>query len=101
MRILLVILVAASVLLNIFTHVISVVKYYGEGMSPCLEAGQILLISKSKDVSHGDIIAFYYNNKILVRRVIAMGGDVVEMDREGRVTLNGNVLEEPYVEKNV
>ncbi len=99
LRIFLVILITASVLLNIFTHVIPVVKYYGDGMSPCLEAGQILLLSKSKNISRGDIVAFYYNNKILVRRVIARGGDVLEIDRSGKVTLNGDLLDEPYVNK--
>lgn len=45
----------------------------------------------------GDIIAFYYNNKILVKRVIGMPGEWVDMDENGNVTIDGEPLEEPYL----
>ena len=99
LKILITIAVAASILLNLFTHVIPIVKYYGDGMLPSLEAGQILLLTKTQNVDRGDVIAFYYNNKILVRRVIGVGGDKISLDRSGALTLNGDAVEEPYVEK--
>lgn len=68
-------------------------------MSPSLEAGQILLLSKTQKVDRGDVIAFYYNNKILVRRVIGIGGDTISLDRTGALTINGDAYDEPYVEK--
>lgn len=88
---------AAVVLLNLFTHVFSVVQYYGDSMAPALEDRQYLLVRKTNQVEQGDMVAFYYNNKILVRRVIAGGGVSVQMDEQGIVSLDGAVLEEDYV----
>lgn len=92
------VVLTASLLLNLFTFVMSVVKYYGTSMSPTLNDGQILIVNKMADIKEGDIIAFYYNNKVLVRRVIATGNSQVSIDVMGRVAVNGEVLEEPYVE---
>ncbi len=49
------------------------------------------------DCESGDIIAFYYNNTILIKRVIGLPGDWIDLDEEGTVFLNGEELEEPYV----
>ena len=89
-------LIVIVVLLNLFSHVFSVVQYYGDGMEPALEDRQILLIRKTDKVKQGDIVACYFNNKILVRRVICTGGTVSISD-SGIVTVNGTVLDEPYV----
>ena len=85
------------VLLNLFTHIFSVVQYYGDGMEPSLQDRQILLIRKTDEAQPGDIIAFYYNNKVLVRRVICTGGSVIEIDDAGLVVVDQTPLEEPYV----
>ncbi len=101
-RIVIIAVVATSLLLNLFTHVIPVVKYYGNAMSPGLSSGQILLVGKTQDVKQGDIIAFYYNNKVLVRRVVATGGQQVNIDIFGNVAVDGKSLDEPYVsEKSI
>lgn len=95
----LIVCVALSVvvLLNVFTHVFSVVQYYGSGMEPELQNRQVLLVLRTDQVEQGDIAAFYYNNKVLVRRVIAGGGTSLEMDENGRVKVDGMPLQEPYV----
>lgn len=90
-------IVAFVILLNLFTHIFSVVQYYGDGMEPSLQDRQILLIRKTDEAQPGDIIAFYYNNKVLVRRVICTGGSVIEVDNAGLVVVDGKPLEEPYV----
>lgn len=74
-----------------------VLKTYGSSMTPTLEEGEIVVVLKSSDAEPGDVIAFYYNNKIFVKRVIALGGSVVDIDAEGRVTVDGTLLTEPYV----
>jgi signal peptidase I len=74
-----------------------VLQIYGTSMTPTLEDGEIVILNKGAKTSTGDIVAFYYNNKILVKRVIANAGDWVEIDEEGTVSVNGQVLEEPYV----
>ena len=66
-------------------------------MTPTLQDGDIVLTVKTSKFETGDVIAFYYNNKILVKRVIATSGDWVSMDEDGDVTINGNLLNEPYV----
>ena len=97
LRVVLIIVVLVSLLLNLFTFITPVVKYYGEGMSDTLSDGQILIVSKLSRIESGDIIAFYYNNKVLVRRVIATGSQQVEIDAFGSVSVNGNELDESYV----
>ena len=90
----------AVLLLNLFTHVFQIVRYNGTGMEPGLKGGQTLVIQKTKKVTQGDVIAFYYNNQILIRRVICTGGNQIEIDAHGVVSINGEPLQEPYL-KNV
>ena len=97
-KILLTITIIVSLLINLFTFVMPIVKYYGVSMSPTLDDGQILVVSKLSEIKSGDVIAFYYNNKILVRRVIATGNQQVSVDVFGTVTVNGNELKETYVQ---
>ena len=98
LKIVLAVIITASLLLNLFTFVTPVVKYYGNSMSQTLVGGQILIVNKMAKVKSGDIIAFYYNNKVIVRRVIATGNSQVSIDIFGTVSVNGKTLEEPYVE---
>ena len=90
-------LVAAAVTVLIATLWLPVLRIYGSSMSPTMQDGDILLTVKTASFRRGDIIAFYYNNKILVKRVIAMEGDSVEIDPQGTVFLNGVPQEEPYL----
>lgn len=74
-----------------------VLRIYGSSMTPTLEGGDIVVSVKDDDFSPGDVICFYYNNKILVKRVIALPGDWVNITEEGAVYVNGELLEEPYL----
>lgn len=93
----LIVVLIASILLNIFTYIFSIARHYGSSMEPALSDNQYLLIFKTADVDNGDVIAFYYNNKVLVRRVAATAGEQVNIDIFGNVSVNGNELDEPYV----
>jgi len=97
-KIIAIIILAVSLLLNLFTLVMPVVKYYGTSMSPTLEDGQILIVSKLSEIESGDVIAFYFNNKVLVRRVAAVGNEQITVDVFGTVKVNGKEMEEPYIE---
>lgn len=66
-------------------------------MSPTLKEGDIVVANKSKKIKRGDAIAFYYNNRILTKRVVALGGEWINIDEKGNVYINGNLLEEDYV----
>lgn len=74
-----------------------VLRIYGASMSPTLENGNIVISVKENDFQPGDVIAFYYNNKILVKRVVAGPGDWVNIDDEGTVYINDKKLDEPYL----
>ena len=74
-----------------------VLEIYGSSMVPTLEDGQIVLSLKTGKLEPGQIVAFYYNNKILVKRVIGQSGDWINIDTDGNVYRNGEKLAEPYV----
>ncbi len=86
---------AASVL--VATLFLPVLQIYGSSMTPTLTDGDIVVSLKASEFEQGDIIAFYYNNKILVKRVIATESEWVSMDEEGSVYVDGKLLDEPYV----
>ncbi len=65
-------------------------------MTPTLETGQIVIAQNSKEFEVGDLLAFYYNNKVLVKRVIGSPGDWVNIDEDGKVSVNGVELVEDY-----
>ena len=98
LKVVIVLVVTLTVLLNIFTHVFAVVQYFGNGMEPSLKNGQTLVMRRTEKVKEGDIVAFYYNNQLLVRRVICEGGKQISIGKDGSVEINNEPLEEPYVE---
>lgn len=73
-----------------------VLRIYGSSMSPTLSEGSIVVSLKGSHFKTGDVIAFYYNNKILVKRVIASAGDTVNIDKDGNVYVNEVLMDEPY-----
>lgn len=90
-------LITAMLLLLLFTQVISVVRYHGQGMEPYISSGETLVLLRTRRAEQGDVIAFYYNNQLLVRRIIAEGGQQISIAEDGVVSVNGTALEEPYI----
>lgn len=90
-------IVAAAVAILLVTLWMPVLRVYGSSMTATLEDGDIVVLTKSHNFKTGDIIAFYYNNKILIKRVIAKSGDWVDISEDGTVSVNGEELEEPYI----
>lgn len=74
-----------------------VLEIYGSSMTPTLYEGEYVVSIKSKDFKRGDIVAFYYGNKLLVKRYIAGPGSWVDILDDGTVLVDGMELEEPYV----
>ena len=74
-----------------------VLRIYGSSMNPTLSEGNIVVSLKGSSFKTGDVIAFYYNNKVLVKRVIATTGDWVDIDEEGNVYVNNVQIDEPYL----
>ena len=92
-------IVVAAVAALVATLVLPVLQIAGTSMEPALRDGDIVLLVKKKEMETGDLCAFYYSNKILVKRVIATPGDYIWIEPDGTVFLNGEPLEEPYVTK--
>ena len=89
--------VVAAFAILVATLWMPVLQIYGSSMAPTLEEGQIVVSLKGSDFEQGDLVAFYIGNKLLVKRVIAGPADVVDITQDGTVSVNGQVLEEPYV----
>lgn len=91
----LVVVAAAAVLVAVL--VMPVFRIYGSSMNPTLTEGDIVAAVKGTDLEQGDLVVFYYENKILVKRYIAGPGQWVDMDADGNVYVDGQLLEEPYL----
>ena len=76
---------------------LSVMKVQGSSMSPTLQSGDIVVALKGTKPEKGDLSAFYFNDKLLVKRVIAEAGDEVSILPNGTVSINGATLSENYV----
>ena len=76
-----------------------VLKIYGSSMTPTLTNGELVVSIKRGDFKCGDIIAFYYGNKLLVKRCIAGPGDWVTINESGDVQINGRTIDEPYIKE--
>lgn len=87
----------AAIAILVATLWMPVLQIYGSSMSPTLTNGNIVLSVKKNELQTGDVIAFYYNNKILVKRVIAGPGDWVNINEEGVVYINDKEVDEPYL----
>lgn len=86
---------AISVLVSVLF--MPVLKVTGSSMEPTLTDNQYVICLNNKKYKTGDVIAFYYNNKLLLKRVIAGPGDVVDISGDGTVYVNGNIISEPYI----
>ncbi len=90
-------LVVAAVAALVAVLVLPVLQISGTSMTDTLMDGDIVVALNNSDYKTGDIIAFYYNNNILIKRVIATAGQWVDIDEEGNVYVNGEMLDEPYI----
>ena len=90
--------IVAAVAVLIATLVLPVLQIEGTSMEPTLSNGDIVLLMKTTRFERGDLCAFTWNNKLLVKRVVGLPGDWIEIDTDGTIYLNGDKLEEPYVE---
>ena len=91
--------IVAAVSVLIATLVLPVLQIEGTSMEPTLVNGDIVLLTKTTNFSRGELCGFSWNNKLLIKRVIGIPGDWIEIDTDGTVYLNGEKLEEPYAEQ--
>lgn len=87
----------AAVAVLVATLWLPVLEIYGNSMTPTLQDGEIVFSLKTSNLEVGDIVAFYYNNNILVKRVICGPADWIDIDEDGSVYVNGELLDEQYL----
>ena len=87
----------AAISVLVATLWLPVLQIFGNSMTPTLVNGEIVFTVKTDDFTTGDIVAFYYNNKILVKRMVAGPGDWFNMDPDGTVYINDVKIPEPYL----
>ena len=90
-------IVVAAVAVLVATIWMPVLQIYGASMAPTLDEGDIVISVKGSDFAPGDLVAFYMGNKILVKRCIAGPGQWVDIDADGNVYVDGELLDEPYL----
>lgn len=92
-----ILIVAAAVSVLLATMFFPIIQVSGISMEPTLEDEQIILLEKTGKFKTGDLIGFYYQNKILLKRVIGRAGDYIDIDEDGNVYVNDKQLDEPYL----
>lgn len=92
-----VLIVVAAVAVLITTLFLPILQISGDSMSPTLEHDEIVVLLKTNKPDRGDLVAFYYQGKILLKRIIALPEETVVIDGDGNVYVNEQLLEEPYV----
>ena len=91
--------IVAAVAVLIATLILPVLQIEGKSMEPTLVNGDIVLLTKTTNFDRGELCGFSWNNKLLIKRVIGIPGDWIEIDTDGTVYLNGEKLDEPYAEQ--
>ncbi|MBR3421495.1 MAG: signal peptidase I [Ruminococcus sp.] len=91
----LIVVAAAAVLVS--TLFLPVIQVSGDSMEPTLNNGDIILLVKTKHYSTGQLCCVAWQNKLLLKRVIGLPGDSIDIDADGNVSVNGELLDEPYV----
>ncbi len=92
-------IVVAAIAVLVAMLFLPVLRIYGQSMNETLKSGELVLSLKGSSFETGDVIAFYYNNNVLVKRVIANSGDWVDIDLDGNVYVNQELIDEPYIKQ--
>lgn len=92
-------IIVAALAALIASLVLPVMQISGDSMDPTLREGDTVVLLKANKFKTGDLCSFSWNNKTLIKRVIAVAGDWIEIDPDGTVRVNGEVIDEPYVQE--
>ena len=92
-------LIAAAVTALVATRFLVLIRINGDSMEPTLKSGEVVFLLRTKEAERGETIGFYYGGRVLLKRVIGCPGDQIAIDGAGNVSVNGERLDEPYLEE--
>lgn len=90
-------LVVAAIAVLIATQFLPVLQVSGSSMEPTLADEDIIILAKTNSFQTGELCGFYWQNKLLLKRIIGTPGDIIDIKEDGTVFVNGEEIEEPYV----
>lgn len=90
-------IIVAAVAVLIATLAFPVLQISGSSMEPTLNDEEIVVLIKTTNLKRDELCCFSYQNKLLIKRVIGLPGDQINIDQDGNVYVNGELLDEPYV----
>lgn len=90
-------IVVAAVAVLIATLAFPVLQISGSSMEPTLNDEEIVVLLKTTNMKKSELCCFSYQNKLLIKRVIGLPGDKINIDENGNVYVNDKLIEEPYV----
>ena len=93
---------AVIILILLFSLVLRPAAVIGNSMLPSFNSGdRVVCLPELSGYERGDVIIISHatrKDESIIKRVIAVGGDTVDIDfYKGTVSVNGQVLDEPYV----
>ena len=94
-----ILIVVSAIAVLLATLFFPVFRIYGTSMSPMVNEGEIVVSMKGSKYTCGDVVVLSYNNKLLVKRVIAGPGQWIDIDPEGNVYVDNELIEEPYLQE--
>lgn len=96
-----VVLISIFLLLAIMILNVKLYKIHGTSMSPTLQEKYLVLTIKPNELKQGDIIAFHHNRATMIKRIIALPGDTIDIRPDGTIILNNKELKEEYIKEKI
>lgn len=90
-------IVVSAVAVLVAVLFLPVLRIYGNSMTPTLNEGEIVISIKGADIDHGDVVGVYFGSKLLIKRCIALEHEWVNIDEDGNVYVEGELIDEPYL----
>lgn len=89
--------VVSAIAVLVAVLLMPVLRIYGASMTPTLSEGQTVISIKGKKFEQGDVVGVYYGSKLLIKRCIAFEQQWVNIDEDGNVYVDGEIVDEPYI----
>ena len=94
-------IITALVIILVFTFIVSLQPIAGNSMSPTLEEGQVVIVTKIfKNYNRNDIVVLKSDSKYYVKRVIGLPGERIDY-LNGILKINNESYKETFLKEDV